>query len=101
MVTNRTKFLRVLGARYLQDRSMGAEVSAVAATASPDSISDLNFSNMARRSASMSSCCLKSILRRGLAARWKRGLAANRGLRRARACRSKVGWEGGGGEGEM
>ena len=69
-----------------------------------DSISDLNFSNIARRSASMSSCCLKSILRlaiKGLARWLKRGfvarLAAKRGDRRQREAMSSMGGGGGGG----
>ena len=82
---------------------MGAPApSATVLEPSLDSISDLNFSNIARRSASMSSCCLKSILRlaiRGLA-RLNRGfarLAAKRGERRQREAMSSMGGGGGGG----
>ena len=85
---------------------MGAPApSATVLAPSLDSISDLNFSNIARRSASMSSCCLKSILRlaiRGLAARLNRGLArlaAKRGERRQREAMSSMGGGGGGGGG--
>ena len=83
---------------------MGAPApSATVLAPSLDSISDLNFSNIARRSASMSSCCLKSILRlaiRGFAARLNRGLAklaAKRGERRQREAMSSIGGGGGGG----
>ena len=60
-----------------------------AITGSLDSISDLNFSNMARRSASKSSCCLKSIFNRGWDAK-SNGLTAKSGFSLYREAASNI-----------